>query len=152
MKEAKKTHRTQDPENAHKHKSIVCVICNQFIIRTEKIHYLSMDNISAHTQRLSVESYKRYCETVLIPEVRNQYMTNDGNLKELLLSPCSRKNQNRYSTCSCCFSGMQPKMIRKEFPPKFDIANGFVIGSMPQILQWTTANGEKKVRSLLNMS
>jgi hypothetical protein len=29
MKEAKKyLHRTQDPENAHKHKSIVCVICN----------------------------------------------------------------------------------------------------------------------------
>jgi hypothetical protein len=24
----KKLHRTQDPENPHKHKSIVCVICN----------------------------------------------------------------------------------------------------------------------------
>jgi hypothetical protein len=47
---------------------------------------------------------------------------------------------------------MQPKMIRNKFPPKFAIANGFVIGSMPQILQWTTANGEKKVGSLLNMS
>jgi hypothetical protein len=29
IKEAKKyLHRTQDPENSHKHKSIVCVICN----------------------------------------------------------------------------------------------------------------------------
>jgi hypothetical protein len=59
MKEAKKyLHRTQDPEHAHKHESIICVICDQFIIGTEKIHYLSKDNISAHTQRLSVESYK----------------------------------------------------------------------------------------------
>ena len=144
MKEAKKNlHWTQDPENAHKHKSIVCEICDWFIIGTEKIHYLSKDNISAHTQRLSLESYKRYYETLLILEVRNQYMIDDGNLKELLLSPCSRKNWNGYSTYSCCFSGMQPKMIRNKFPPKFEIVNGFVVGSMPQVLQWTTANGEK---------
>jgi hypothetical protein len=93
-----------------------------------------------------MESYKRYYETVLVPEVRNKYMINDGNLKELLLSPSSRKNQNGYSTCSCCFSGMQPKMIRNKFPLKFAIANGFVIGSMPQVLQWATAGGEKKSR------
>jgi hypothetical protein len=73
-------------------------------------------------------------------------MISDGNLKELLLTPCSRKNQNGYSTCSCCFSGMQPKMTRNKLPPKFAIANEFVIGSMPQVLQWTTANGEKKSR------
>jgi hypothetical protein len=127
-------------------------ICNQFIIGTEKIHYLSKDNISAHTQRLSVESYERYYETVLVPKVRYQDMINDGNLKELLLSPRSRKIFNGYSTCSCCFSGMQPKMTRNKFPPKFAIANGFVIGSMPQVLQWTTANNEKKVGSFLNMS
>jgi hypothetical protein len=41
---------------------------------------------------------------------------------------------------------MQPKIIRNKFPPKFAIANGFVIGSMPSVLQWTTANGEKKSR------
>jgi hypothetical protein len=93
-----------------------------------------------------VESYTRYYETVLVPEVSNQFMINDGNLKELLLSPRSRKNQNGYSTCSCSFSGMQPNMIWNKFPPKFAIANGFVIGSIPQILQWTTANGEKKSR------
>jgi hypothetical protein len=41
---------------------------------------------------------------------------------------------------------MQPNMTRKRFPPKFAIANGFVIGSMPKVLQLTTANGEKKTR------
>jgi hypothetical protein len=67
-KEAKKyLHRSQDPENPpHKHKSIVCVICKRFVIGTEKIHYLSKDNVIAHTQRLSVESYKKYYETVLV--------------------------------------------------------------------------------------
>ncbi len=54
MKDAKKyLHRTQDPENPHKYKSIICVICDRFIIGTEKIDYLSKDNISAHSQRLS---------------------------------------------------------------------------------------------------
>ncbi len=47
---------------------------------------------------------------------------------------------------------MQPKMIGNKFPPTFAIANGFVIGSMPLVVQWTTANGEKEVGSLLNMS
>jgi hypothetical protein len=79
---------------------------------------------------------------VLVPEVRNQYMINDENLKDLLLSPRSRKNQNGYSTWACYLSGMQPNMTSKRFPPKFAIANGFVIGSMPKVLQLTTANGE----------
>jgi hypothetical protein len=98
-----------------------------------------------------VESYKKYYETVLVPEVRNQYMINDGKLKDLSLSPCSRKNEKGYSTCSCCFSGMQPNMTRKRFPPKFAIANRFDIGSMPKVLQLTTANGEKKTGSFLNV-
>jgi hypothetical protein len=58
--------------------------------RTDLALKLLKDNISAHSQRLSVESYERYYETVLIPEVRNQYMINDGNLKDFLLSPGSR--------------------------------------------------------------
>ncbi len=37
-------------------------------------------------------------------------------------------------------------MIRNEFPSKYAMANGFVIGSMPQVLQWTTVDGEKKSR------
>jgi hypothetical protein len=43
--------RTQNAENPHKHKSIVCVICDQFIIGTETIHYLSKDSISEHSHR-----------------------------------------------------------------------------------------------------
>ncbi len=73
-------------------------------------------------------------------------MINDGKLKDLLVSPHARKNHDGYSTCSCCFSGMQPYMTKK--PPKFAIANGFIIGSMPKILQLTTTNGEKKTRAI----
>jgi hypothetical protein len=51
---------TQDSDNSHKHKSIVCVMCDWFIIGTETIHYLSKDRISEHSNRLSVKSHKRY--------------------------------------------------------------------------------------------
>jgi hypothetical protein len=51
------------------------------------IHYLSKENISAPTQRLSVVSYERYYETVLVPEMRNQYMINDGNFERIVPFP-----------------------------------------------------------------
>jgi hypothetical protein len=38
-------HKTQNAENSHIHKSIVCVICDWFIIGTETIHYLSKESI-----------------------------------------------------------------------------------------------------------
>jgi hypothetical protein len=112
---------------------------------------LSKDRISEPSNRLSVESYERYYGIELKTEARNQCMINDGNLKDLLLSPGSRKTPKGYTTCSFCFSGMQPNMTTKKLPPKFAIANGFVIGSLPQVLQWTTTNGETKKRKLMNL-
>ncbi len=34
---------------------------------------------------------------------------------------------------------MQPNMANKKSPPKFAIANGFVIGSFPQEVKWMEA-------------
>jgi hypothetical protein len=73
-------------------------------------------------------------------------MINDGNLKHLLLSPRLRNTSKGYTTCSCCFSGMQPNMTNKKLPPKFAIANGFVIGSFPQEVKWITCNGDTEKR------
>ncbi len=107
MKEANKIlHRTQESDNSHKHKSIVCVICDWFIIGTETIHYLSKDRMGEHSNRLSVKNYKRNYGIELKTEARNQYLINDGNLKYLLHSPQSRKTPKGYTTCSFCFSGM----------------------------------------------
>ncbi len=56
MKKAKRIlHRTQDPANPHCHWAIVCIICDQFIIGTERIHKLTNDQISKHSNRLSVQ-------------------------------------------------------------------------------------------------
>jgi hypothetical protein len=37
---------------------------------------------------------------------------------------------------------MQPQMTKKD-PPKFAIANGFVIGSLPEVLHWTSTYGDR---------
>ncbi len=55
MKESVKyLHRTKDPDDPLKHRAIVCIICDWFIIGTEAIHKLTKEQILLHERRLSV--------------------------------------------------------------------------------------------------
>jgi hypothetical protein len=149
MKEAKKiSHGTQDTNTPHKHKAIVYKICNRFIIGTETIHKTKKEEISAHSKRLSVESYKKYYNTTLKTEVAKQYLMNVDGLKGMLLLPWARKYHDGYATCSVCYIGMQPQMATKNTPPKFSIANGFVIGLFPQGIQFSNKDGERVTRKI----
>ena len=78
-----------------------------------------------------------------------QYEVN--GLPGLLLSPWSRKYSNGYATCSVCNSGMQTSLAKKKNPPKFAIANGFVIGSFPREIQYFNKDGENIKRKLKNI-
>ena len=140
--------RTQHPTNPHSHKAIVFIICDRFIIGTEKIHKLSKYQISQHSSRLSVNTYEAYHGVELKEELRKQYRVNDDLLRNLLLSPRSRKYHNGYATCTCCLKGMCQTSINKKSPPKYAIANGFVIGSLPTKIQFTTKDGKRKKRTV----
>jgi hypothetical protein len=140
--------RTKDPKDPHKHRAIVCIICDRCIIGTEAIRKLTKAQISLHKKRLSVGSYEEYYDTILKPEVIKQYQINVDDFKGMLLSPRSRKYPDGYATCSVCFSGMQSHMATKKNPPKFSIANGFVIGSFPQEIQFTNKDGERVTRKI----
>ena len=49
MKESVKyLHRTKDSENPHKHRAIVCIICDHCIIGTEAINNLTKEQILLH--------------------------------------------------------------------------------------------------------
>ncbi len=39
-------------------------------------------------------------------------------------------------------------MAKQEYPPKFAIANGFVIGSFPQRIEFYSKDGNKQVRTI----
>ena len=112
-------HRTKDLKNPHKHRAIVCIICDRCIIGTEAIRKLTKAQILLHKKRLSVDSYEEYYETTLKPEVTKQYQINVDDFKGMLLSPRSRKYLDGYSTCSVCFSGMQSHMATKKILPNF---------------------------------
>ncbi len=72
MKEAKQiVHKTQNPTNPQSHRAIVCIICDRFIIGTEKIHKLLSYQISQHTNRLSVKTYETYHGVELKNELKN---------------------------------------------------------------------------------
>jgi hypothetical protein len=43
---------------------------------------------------------------------------------------------------------MCPNLSNKRTPPKFAIANGFVIGSFPQKIEFTNKDGKRKARNI----
>ena len=51
-------------------------------------------------------------------------------------------------SCSSCYSGMQPKMVKKKTPPKHAVANGFVIGCFPLKNTFTNKDGGKTKRDI----
>jgi hypothetical protein len=87
MEKAKQIlHRTQDCANPHVIGQF-CAFCDRFIIGTEKIHNLTNDQISKHSNRLSGQTYESYHGQVLKPKLRKQYQVNVEGLKDMLLSP-----------------------------------------------------------------
>ncbi len=146
-KEAKQfLHRMRDPANPHKHRAIVCIICDRFIIGTETIHKLTKEDIGAHSERLGVKSYEEYYQTTLKAKVKKEYQVQ--GLQDMLLSPRSRKYVDGYTICSVCYTGMQPQMASKRTPPKFAIANGSIIGSFPQEIKFINKEGRRVTRKV----
>jgi hypothetical protein len=123
----------------------VCIICDRCIIGTEAIHKLTKAQISLHKKKLSVDSYEEFYETTLKPEVTKQYQINVDDFKGMLLSPQSRKYLNGYATV---FQWNAITYGNQNNPPKFSIANGFVIGSFPQEIQFTNKDGERVTRKI----
>jgi hypothetical protein len=130
MKEGKEAlHRTVNENNPSQHRANVCIICDCFILGTDSIKYLKPCDIRRHKSRIGVESYQSYYKTTLHDDLVKHYEVT--GLEGMLLSPSSKMTTNGYVTCSHCFSGMSTNNCNKVAPPKYSIANGFVIGSIP---------------------
>ncbi len=69
-------------------------------------------------------------------------------LKGMLFSRRARKYHDRYATYFVCYSGMQLQIATKKTPPKFSIANGFVLGLFPQEIQFSKMDGERVIRKI----
>ena len=115
------------------HQASVCVICDRCIIGTETIHSMSKERILLNQVRISVKSYEEHYGEELNTTVVKQYEVAD--LPGLLLSPRSYREDDNFETCSSCFESMKPSKAQdSKKPPKHAIANGFVIGHIPNRL------------------
>jgi YHS domain-containing protein len=123
-------HRSKYSDDPTIHRAPVCIICDCFVIGTDRIRKLKEHEIKEHGHRLSCESYEKYHNIEMDNELRKQY--NVSGFPGLLLSPRSQKDDNGYIACSSCYNSMRPKDKKKKHPPKFSIANGFVIGTFPK--------------------
>ncbi len=89
------------------HRAHVCVICNRFIIGTEKLCELTKEGIEKHRGRISVESFETYYGISLKPDLIKQYQI--YNMPGLLLSPRYQRRNNTFDSCKNCANGMRPR-------------------------------------------
>ena len=95
---------------------------------------------------MSVQSYELHYRRQLPEVLVKQYeVKEDHALKGLLLSPRARRTETKehYTACTSCNNSIL-KGLKADSPnpPKYAIANGFVIGSIPDKLDYTNKNGE----------
>ena len=142
-------HRNQvhntDTTSPKEYTAHVCVICDDFIIGTEKVKMLSKAQIKAHSQRLSLDEFEKFYQIQLPDWLVEQYTV--SGLKGLLLSPRAPKIRSKYVTCLNCYNNMSPLQIDKA-PPKMSIANGFLIGRVPKLTYHYEENGIRRSRTI----
>ena len=127
--------------------SNICVVCDELIIGLEPLKVLLTDDIVRNRDRISIDSFESHYRVELSDDLRSQYQIDDEALYGLLLSPRARKFEKprpSYTCCCKCHKSMtSPSKEEKINPPKFAIANGFVIGHIPRNkLIYQDANNE----------
>jgi hypothetical protein len=86
-----------------------------------------MFDIKKHSCQLGVQRYKEFYGKPLHKDLIEQYHV--PGFPGMLLSKQSRHvGQGSYAVFQHCKAAMQPSHAASKKPPKFAIANGFVIG------------------------
>ena len=141
------------PDKKGVFRASVCIVCDRHIIGVEEVCYLTNIQLKKNVHRIGVKSYDDYYTKVdnggypeLPLELIKQYEV--GGLEGLLLSRRSRRIEAngsvRYESCKCCFDSCI-KNVKLKSPPKFAIANGFVIGQIPRVFKINKDGIEEEV-------
>ena len=116
--------------HSERHKACVCVICDCFIIGTEKMNWLSEEDLLRKKEYLSVKYLERCVEKTIPKSLRDQYRVLDNEkLDGLILSPRATVRDGMHMTCITCHRNI---LSDADKPPKFGLTNGWVIGQLPQ--------------------
>ena len=132
-----------------KQRANICVVCDELIIGLEPVKYLTKEQILNNKDRISVEAFEQHYVVELSEVLESQYRVEDEDLHGILLSPrgaqkCPLTEVVSYCCCGSCYNSMTSRSKdEKQNPPKFAIANGFVIGHIPRTdLTYHDSNGQ----------
>eukprot|EP00985_Skeletonema_marinoi_P017105 scaffold9319_cov192-Skeletonema_marinoi.AAC.1 len=141
MKEQRESETPEKRQN-QRHRAIGCVVCDEFIIGTEQLCSISRDQLLAHKDRLGVESYAEF-HGEMDEILQKQYEI--SGLEGILLSPrFGKDNAKQFTVCSRCKEALKIDCITNKSPPKYAIANGFAIGTIPETIEFKGADDEQK--------
>ncbi len=124
-----------------RHRAIGCSVCDQFIIGTEELCWITKEELLEHKDRLGVEAYQEYYHggEEIDQELKQQYEI--SGMEGMLLSRRFGKDDaSEFMICSSCKASLRTK---SESPPKHSIANGFLIGTIPTTIAFEQ-DGEMK--------
>ena len=135
-------HRTVVGGDPSVHQAHVCIVCDCFIPSCEKQLKMTHRQLKKHSKTLGVAEYERHHKVKLKDELKKQYHVH--GFPNMLLSRRSKKIKNGWLTCASCHKSLSKKNTKSKRtgtdkdkvsnPPKYAIANGFVIGEFPDVI------------------
>ena len=105
-----------------RHKARVCVVCDSFIIGTEKNCWLTEEQLQNKKSVLSVTYLESTAGKRLPLALRDQYKIKDNvMLSDLLLSPRAHHQDGSFMACETCYNNIA--YTDSKTPPKYAITN-----------------------------
>ena len=81
-----------------------------------------------------MENFEKNFNCKIPKELKRQYdcSITDKELNGLLLSKRSKRSEKGYTCCSSCQASLLMNSKKVKGPPRYSIANGFLIGHIPK--------------------
>jgi hypothetical protein len=140
VEEARRLLLRTDIDNSGNHRAIGCTVCDEFIIGTEEECWITKDELLKYKDRLGVDMYQEYyCGGTCMDEVLIKQYEVKG-CEGMLLSPRFGGNDSSsVMVCSKCKNSLRER--NSKTAPRFAIANGNAIGTIPSTIVFEGKDG-----------
>lgn len=108
----------------------VCLVCDCFIIGTERVHRMAKKTIQKYKSALSVHSYQVFHYEILNQKLVTQYRVK--GLGGMLLSPSAGRTKKGYSVCSSCYCSPKNQNLQRQNLPSTRLQMDLLLG-LPQM-------------------
>ena len=128
----------------HTHRAVGCTVCDEFIIGTEEECLISKGVLLENKDRLSVDMYQEcYCGGAPMDEVLIKQYEVKGCEGLLLSRRFGKDDATEFVVCSKCMNSLK-RQKKSGVSPKYSIANGNAIGTIPSTIVFDGGDGQMK--------